>query len=158
MTTPDLCRWCRHAQSVHADDDGLGQGQGRCLFCERHPLMGVGWCPAFLSQHAWDEAEREQDSVLTGPAAFFYVHGVKHAIAVKYGGGKVVPLRLTSPIYDALRHERDTEATAQGLADADAEAEDWASGPHSRACGIRPHDHGNWCSTNCPTCGGRARD
>lgn len=26
--------------------------------------------------------------------------------------------------------------------------------PHSRACGIRKHDHGPECSTNCPTCGG----
>jgi len=28
-------------------------------------------------------------------------------------------------------------------------------GPHSRACGWRPHDHGSACSTNCPTCHGR---
>lgn len=27
--------------------------------------------------------------------------------------------------------------------------------PHSRACGIRNHEHGPDCSTNCPTCGGR---
>lgn len=27
-------------------------------------------------------------------------------------------------------------------------------GPHSRACGIRQHDHGPDCSQNCPTCGG----
>ena len=26
--------------------------------------------------------------------------------------------------------------------------------PHSRACGIRKHDHGSECSSNCPTCGG----
>jgi hypothetical protein len=26
--------------------------------------------------------------------------------------------------------------------------------PHSRACGIRPHEHGPECSTNCPTCQG----
>lgn len=28
--------------------------------------------------------------------------------------------------------------------------------PHSRACGITPHEHGLWCSDNCPTCHGRA--
>jgi len=28
-------------------------------------------------------------------------------------------------------------------------------GPHSRACGIRRHDHGVDCHSNCPTCGGR---
>ena len=28
--------------------------------------------------------------------------------------------------------------------------------PHSRACGIRRHDHGPECSSNCPTCGGRS--
>lgn len=27
--------------------------------------------------------------------------------------------------------------------------------PHSRACGISPHDHGQACSTNCPTCHGQ---
>ena len=27
--------------------------------------------------------------------------------------------------------------------------------PHSRACGVRPHDHGLWCNTTCPTCGGK---
>lgn len=27
--------------------------------------------------------------------------------------------------------------------------------PHSRACGIRKHDHGTDCNSNCPTCGGR---
>lgn len=27
--------------------------------------------------------------------------------------------------------------------------------PHSRACGIQPHEHGPACSTNCPTCGGK---
>ena len=26
--------------------------------------------------------------------------------------------------------------------------------PHSRACGIAPHHHGDACSTNCPTCHG----
>lgn len=25
-------------------------------------------------------------------------------------------------------------------------------GPHSRACGIRPHPHGTYCHSNCPTC------
>lgn len=25
--------------------------------------------------------------------------------------------------------------------------------PHSRACGILPHDHGTRCSHDCPTCG-----
>jgi len=24
--------------------------------------------------------------------------------------------------------------------------------PHSRACGIQPHDHGERCSKDCPTC------
>lgn len=28
--------------------------------------------------------------------------------------------------------------------------------PHSRACGIRKHDHGPDCHENCPTCGGKA--
>lgn len=28
--------------------------------------------------------------------------------------------------------------------------------PHSRACGIAAHDHGPACSTNCPTCHGKA--
>lgn len=27
-------------------------------------------------------------------------------------------------------------------------------GPHSRACGWRPHEHGPACHKNCPTCGG----
>lgn len=27
--------------------------------------------------------------------------------------------------------------------------------PHSRACGIRDHDHGVMCHSNCPTCGGK---
>lgn len=27
--------------------------------------------------------------------------------------------------------------------------------PHSRVCGIRPHDHGILCSPNCPTCKGQ---
>jgi len=27
--------------------------------------------------------------------------------------------------------------------------------PHSRACGIRKHQHGPECNSNCPTCGGR---
>ena len=26
-------------------------------------------------------------------------------------------------------------------------------GAHSRACGIRKHDHGSACSRDCPTCG-----
>lgn len=29
------------------------------------------------------------------------------------------------------------------------------NGPHSRACGIREHDHGSACHANCPSCGGR---
>lgn len=29
------------------------------------------------------------------------------------------------------------------------------TGPHSRACGVRPHDHGVFCNSNCPTCKGR---
>lgn len=29
------------------------------------------------------------------------------------------------------------------------------SGPHSRACGARPHEHGLACHGNCPTCHGR---
>lgn len=29
-----------------------------------------------------------------------------------------------------------------------------ASGPHSRACGIKRHEHGRDCHANCPTCGG----
>lgn len=29
------------------------------------------------------------------------------------------------------------------------------SAPHSRACGIRRHDHGSECHSNCPTCGGQ---
>lgn len=28
-------------------------------------------------------------------------------------------------------------------------------GPHSRACGVRRHEHGPDCHRNCPTCGGR---
>lgn len=28
-------------------------------------------------------------------------------------------------------------------------------GPHSRACGISPHSHGQFCHPNCPTCGGK---
>lgn len=28
--------------------------------------------------------------------------------------------------------------------------------PHSRACGFRPHEHGDACSTNCPTCHGKS--
>lgn len=28
--------------------------------------------------------------------------------------------------------------------------------PHSRACGIQPHEHGAACSKDCPTCGGNA--
>ena len=30
--------------------------------------------------------------------------------------------------------------------------------PHSRACGIRKHDHGSECHSNCPTCGGGQHD
>lgn len=29
-----------------------------------------------------------------------------------------------------------------------------AGGPHSRACGIRPHEHGSSCAPDCPTCHG----
>lgn len=29
--------------------------------------------------------------------------------------------------------------------------------PHSRACGIRQHEHGRDCHENCPTCGGGVR-
>jgi hypothetical protein len=32
-----------------------------------------------------------------------------------------------------------------------------SEGPHSRACGIRRHNHGSDCHANCPTCGGRHR-
>lgn len=28
------------------------------------------------------------------------------------------------------------------------------AGPHSRACGIHPHDHGSGCAMDCPTCAG----
>lgn len=28
-------------------------------------------------------------------------------------------------------------------------------GPHSRACGVHPHQHGTACHPNCPTCGGQ---
>jgi hypothetical protein len=28
-------------------------------------------------------------------------------------------------------------------------------GPHSRACGVRAHDHGTDCHENCPTCHGK---
>lgn len=31
------------------------------------------------------------------------------------------------------------------------------SRPHSRACGIRRHEHGPDCHSNCPTCAGRSR-
>ena len=31
------------------------------------------------------------------------------------------------------------------------------AGPHSRACGIRKHDHGTDCHANCPTCHGTTR-
>lgn len=31
-------------------------------------------------------------------------------------------------------------------------------GPHSRACGIRKHDHGLECNPNCPTCGGKVQN
>jgi len=30
------------------------------------------------------------------------------------------------------------------------------SGPHSRACGVKKHEHGRECSDNCPTCHGKA--
>lgn len=30
------------------------------------------------------------------------------------------------------------------------------AGPHSRACGIKPHPHGEDCSPDCPTCQGRS--
>ncbi len=33
--------------------------------------------------------------------------------------------------------------------------EDWSvngNGPHSRACGIQAHEHGIFCSIDCPTC------
>lgn len=29
------------------------------------------------------------------------------------------------------------------------------TGPHSRACGVGKHEHGTWCHSNCPTCGGK---
>jgi hypothetical protein len=31
-------------------------------------------------------------------------------------------------------------------------------GPHSRACGIVSHEHGEKCHSNCPTCWGRKRE
>jgi uncharacterized protein (DUF1778 family) len=34
-------------------------------------------------------------------------------------------------------------------------AQNYGDPPHSRACGIIPHEHGTDCHTNCPTCGGR---
>lgn len=30
-----------------------------------------------------------------------------------------------------------------------------AEGPHSRACGIKRHEHGRECNDNCPTCHGK---
>lgn len=55
--------------------------------------------------------------------------------------------------------------TADDLHDADAlpacpKADDLPrrpgeDAPHSRACGIVPHDHGPRCHANCPTCHGR---
>jgi hypothetical protein len=35
------------------------------------------------------------------------------------------------------------------------EREEFDRRPHSRACGIKIHDHGPSCSSNCPTCGGQ---
>ena len=32
--------------------------------------------------------------------------------------------------------------------------EEARTGPHSRACGIKRHDHGTECHSNCPTCRG----
>lgn len=30
-------------------------------------------------------------------------------------------------------------------------------GPHSRACGVALHDHGEFCANDCPTCGSKPR-
>ena len=46
-------------------------------------------------------------------------------------------------IADAIRAAKPAEDDARDL-------------PHSRACGIGNHEHGTRCSTNCPTCRGRA--
>jgi hypothetical protein len=32
----------------------------------------------------------------------------------------------------------------------------WDTRPHSRACGIHPHQHGPLCEVDCPTCGGES--
>lgn len=41
------------------------------------------------------------------------------------------------------------------VAEAKTNHRDRRLGPHSRACGIRQHEHGVGCSTNCPTCAGK---
>ena len=46
-------------------------------------------------------------------------------------------------IADAIRATKPADDDARDL-------------PHSRACGIGDHEHGTGCSTNCPTCRGRA--
>jgi hypothetical protein len=47
------------------------------------------------------------------------------------------------------------EWTTETLAATDPRRDD---PPHSRACGVRRHDHGPDCHPNCPTCGGRPLD
>lgn len=50
-----------------------------------------------------------------------------------------------------------TNALIQSLTNARDEIDPTRDGrPHSRACGIRKHDHGRECSKDCPTCGGSA--
>lgn len=48
-----------------------------------------------------------------------------------------------------------TDALIDSLTNANRALRARDNRPHSRACGIGPHEHGPACHSNCPTCGGK---
>ena len=74
-------------------------------------------------------------------------------------GPSVTTATITIPIYTRVKGvemelgEATIEVPISLTASApDAEAIGAPDGPHSRACGISPHQHGASCSGDCPTC------
>lgn len=85
------------------------------------------------------QAENMSDAIALGSAAFKEGQSADHTI--KWGKPFGVKGDTKGPIETVDIRAVEQFVSAEGI------------GPHSRACGITPHDHGIWCSIDCPTCG-----
>lgn len=105
-----------------------------------------------------------QDSVMcvdTMPIAEIRSFGDAAPVA-SYVDGPLLGLATTAELVSELAARVEVAETigedwpGYKTVDGHPEGEKVEVGPHSRACGIRKHEHGSECHSNCPTCGGRS--